>query len=42
MLRGEYSRDYLGKYTNQWVQDQLYSYESINIDVVRFGIAKRF
>lgn len=41
-LRGEYSRDYLGKYTNQWVQDQLFSYESFNIDVFRVGVSKRF
>ena len=41
-MRGEYMRDYLGKYTNQWVQNQLYSYTSINNDVFRVGIVKRF
>lgn len=42
ILRGEYSRDYLGRYTNQWVPNQLFSYESFNVDVVRVGLAKRF
>lgn len=41
-LRGEYMRDYLGKYTSQWVPNQLYSYTSFNIDVLRVGVIKRF
>ncbi len=42
MIRAEYARDYLGQVTNQWVQDILYSYTSINIDTVRVGVLKRF
>jgi len=41
-MRGEYMRDYLGRYTDQWVTDQLYSYTSFNIDVFRVGVMKRF
>ena len=41
-LRAEYARDYLGKHTDQWVQDQLYSYTAFDIDVFHFGILKRF
>jgi hypothetical protein len=42
MIRAEYARDYLGQVTNEWVQDILYSYTSINIDTVRVGVLKRF
>ena len=41
-VRGEYMRDYLSRYTNQWVQDQLYSYTSFNVDVFRVGLSRRF
>jgi opacity protein-like surface antigen len=41
-FRAEYLRDYLGKQTYQWVQDQLFSYTSINIDTLRVGVIKRF
>ena len=41
-FRAEYMRDYLGKDTNQWVQDTLYSYNSINVDVIRVGLVKHF
>jgi opacity protein-like surface antigen len=42
MFRAEFLRDYLGKQTYQWVQDQLFSYTSINIDTLRVGVIRRF
>jgi opacity protein-like surface antigen len=41
-FRAEYLRDYFGKDTNQWVQDVLFSYNSINVDVIRVGLVKHF
>ena len=41
-VRAEYMRDYLAKQTYQWVSNVLYSYTSINTDVIRVGLTRRF